>query len=168
MRNTFISADMKRSYFTKNSYVVVDHCLCLPPQSILSLVTHKFRSHVSSQFLQGFICIKKKTAPTKAVSVWQKFASFTRYRQEFTQTEEEGGKLSWSRVRRQVASTKLRSTSLRHFRRRRKIPFSVACAASLPLPPSWVACTLPGELSFCLLKLVFYFCRQVLFPGDSF
>lgn len=31
-----------------------------------------------------------------------------------------------------------------------KIPFSVSRAASLPLPPSWVACTLPGEISFYL------------------
>lgn len=75
MRNTLISADMKRSYFTKKSYVAVDHCLCLPPQCILSLVSHKFRSRqwpVSS--------IEKKWRQLKQFQCDKKLASFTRYR----------------------------------------------------------------------------------------
>lgn len=56
-------------------------------------------------------------------------------------------------------------TSLRHFRRRRKIPNSVACAASLPLPPSWVACTLPGERLFYHKKVQFSRDSSVLMSG---
>lgn len=50
-------------------------------------------AHMSAaSFFKVLFALRKNTAPTKAVSVWQKFASFTRYRQEFTQTEEEGGR----------------------------------------------------------------------------
>lgn len=76
---------MKRSYFTKKSYVAVDHCLCLPPQCILSLVSHKFRSHVSGQFLQlrknganesGFSVIK--------ISVLYKVSLFSYYKLKYS------------------------------------------------------------------------------------
>lgn len=71
-----------------------------------SLVSLNYCSHFPFYFCTvlhnttagwDFVCIEKKMAPTKAVSVWQKLASFTRYR--FSAITNSSIQSDWRRMR---------------------------------------------------------------------